>query len=86
MTARLAFGAALAASGLGAFAVLTSGPKTLLLATPLADWPDLGDYAWNTLAQSQPVAILLWLLVVEGPGLLAWPLTATVCQGLPDRG
>jgi YYY domain-containing protein len=36
--------------------------KSLLLDTPVYLLPALNDYAWNRLADSQPVAIVFWLL------------------------
>ncbi|HUS14210.1 MAG TPA: DUF2298 domain-containing protein [Chloroflexia bacterium] len=60
--------------------------KSLMLAEPPGQQLALGDFAWNPLAENQWVAILLWLLVVEVLGLLAWPLIAVICRRLPDRG
>ena len=85
-----AFAAAAVTVGFGALLLANYGPgaapKPLLLATPLAGLPDLGDYAWNLAARSQPVALALWLLVAEAFGWLAWPLVARICDCLPDRG
>ena len=60
--------------------------KSLLLDQPVGQTMPLGDYNWNPIAQNQWVGLLLWLLVLEGFGLLAWPLVAVVCRRLPDRG
>src|SRR5689334_25182898 len=70
----------------GALYLNTGAAKPLLLPEPLSALPDLGDYAWNPLARQQPIALLLWLAVVEALGWLAWPVAATVCRRLPDRG
>ena len=60
--------------------------KSLLLDQPVGQTMALGDFNWNPIAQNQWVGLLLWLLVLEGFGLLAWPLVAVVCRRLPDRG
>ncbi|MBA3946455.1 MAG: glycosyltransferase family 39 protein, partial [Herpetosiphonaceae bacterium] len=40
------------------------------------------DWAWNSLANSvQPVAVALWLLMIELLGLLVWPLTRRIFGG-----
>jgi YYY domain-containing protein len=36
--------------------------KTLLLSQPVETLPAVDEFAWNSLAASQPVAVLLWLL------------------------
>ena len=60
--------------------------KSLLLPQPTGQQLALDDTAWNPLAQNQWVAALLWLLLIELIGWLAWPLVAVVCRRLPDRG
>jgi YYY domain-containing protein len=66
----------------------TSVDKTLLYEQPLEAQPDLGDYAWNPLAQedTQWIGLLLWLLAVQLIGFLALPVVFTLCRNLPDRG
>ncbi len=60
--------------------------KSLMLPQPTGQQIALADAAWNPLAQNQWVATLLWLLLIELIGWLAWPLIAIVCRRLPDRG
>ena len=62
--------------------------KTLLYEQPIAKQPDLGDYAWNPLAQedTQWIGVLLWLIAAQLLGLLALPIIFTVFRNLPDRG
>lgn len=50
-----------------------------LLDRPLKDEPVVDDYGWNTVASNlQPLAVLIWLLLFEGLGLLVWPLTRRI--------
>lgn len=51
----------------------STSTKDAMLTQPVNELPAVGEYAWNSLAKSQPVAVLLWLL--------AW--AALVALGLP---
>lgn len=62
-------------------------PSTLMLDRPVAGLPVVDEYGWNRLATTmQPLGIGLWLLLLEGLGLLAWPLTSAVFGRWHDRG
>lgn len=54
---------------------------------PVTALPDLGDYAWNPLAQeeTQWIGVLLWLIVAYVLGLVALPIVFTIGRNLPDR-
>jgi YYY domain-containing protein len=52
--------------------------KSNQLVLPVDQLPALGDYAWNRLADSQPIAVLLWLLFSYLLLLLGLPLAALV--------
>ncbi|HYP40084.1 MAG TPA: DUF2298 domain-containing protein, partial [Chloroflexia bacterium] len=54
---------------------------------PVTALPDLGDYAWNPLAQeeTQWIGVLLWLLVAYILGLVALPVVFIISRNLPDR-
>ncbi len=61
--------------------------RTLMLDRPVAELPAVDEYAWNRLAsEHQLVGILLWLLVIQALGLLAFPITATIFRRWHDRG
>ncbi|WP_026369905.1 DUF2298 domain-containing protein [Kallotenue papyrolyticum] len=61
--------------------------KTLLLDRPVQELPPVNEYNWNALAQHHPwLGVLLWLLLLEGLGLLAWPLTRVLFARWPDQG
>jgi uncharacterized membrane protein len=61
--------------------------KSLLLDQPVDKLPIVDDYHWNTLANTHHgLAVLVWWIVVEIIGLLAWPLTAVVMSQLKDKG
>jgi uncharacterized membrane protein/4-amino-4-deoxy-L-arabinose transferase-like glycosyltransferase len=62
--------------------------KPLKYTEPLASLPDVGDFAWNPLAQedTQWIAVLLWLLAAQVIGFLALPIVFSVCRNLPDKG
>jgi YYY domain-containing protein len=54
---------------------------------PVTATPDLGDFAWNPLAQeeTQWIGVLLWLIVAYVLGLVALPIVFTLGRNLPDR-
>jgi YYY domain-containing protein len=52
--------------------------KTSMLEQPVENLPVVDEYAWNPLAQSQPVAILLWLLASYALLILGLPLAVLV--------
>ncbi|MDQ2998450.1 MAG: DUF2298 domain-containing protein, partial [Chloroflexota bacterium] len=56
------------------------------LATPIYLLPALNDYAWNRLADSQPVALLLWLLACYALLALGLPLALLVFGRAADGG
>lgn len=62
--------------------------KGIAYSQPVDTLPQLGDYAWNPLAQpdTQWIGVLLWILAVYVLGFLALPIVFTVCRNLPDRG
>ena len=61
--------------------------KSLLLDTPIDQFPVVDDFRWNDLANSSTIiAVLFWWAVVMLVGLAAFPLTFLVCHKLPDRG
>ncbi|HZG67431.1 MAG TPA: DUF2298 domain-containing protein, partial [Herpetosiphonaceae bacterium] len=58
---------------------------TGMLEQPLRELPVVGEYGWNQWANtSQPFAILLWVLLFEALGLIAWPLSRRIFGGVPD--
>jgi len=57
-----------------------------LLETPIYLLPALNDYAWNSLAASQPVAVLLWLLACYALLALGLPLALLVFGRAADGG
>jgi len=61
--------------------------KSLLLDRPVDELPVVDDYRWNGLAnRSTVVSIVVWWLVVQVIGWLAWPLARRLFGCLPDRG
>lgn len=61
--------------------------KTAMLARPLVSLPAVNEYGWNSWAnQNQPLALVLWLLLIEALGLLAWPLSRRIFGGSQDLG
>jgi len=56
------------------------------LATPIYLLPALNDYAWNRLADSQPVAVLLWLLGCYALLALGLPPALLVFGRAADAG
>ena len=49
--------------------------------------PKVNDFAWNVWANNfQPLAIVLWLLVLQLAGLLVWPLTHKLFGRWHDGG
>ncbi|HEX6288535.1 MAG TPA: DUF2298 domain-containing protein [Herpetosiphonaceae bacterium] len=70
-----------------AVAIAPPSTKTLLLAQPVDELPVVNEYGWNGLASRvQPLGVLLWLLLLEALGLLAFPLTALIFRRWHDRG
>jgi YYY domain-containing protein len=65
-----------------------SDDKPLTYSQPVSSLPDVGDFAWNPLAQedTQWIAVLLWLLAAQLLGFIALPIVFSVCRNLPDRG
>jgi YYY domain-containing protein len=61
-------------------------PRTndLMLDVPVDQLPQVNEYAWNPLASSQPVAVLLWLLAGYALLALGLPIAALVFGG--DQG
>jgi YYY domain-containing protein len=57
-----------------------------LLDTPIYLLPALNDYAWNRLADSQPVAVLLWLLACYALLALGLPPALLVFGRAADGG
>ena len=68
--------------------VAPSLPKTqvAMLDRPVGQLPAVNEYAWNALAQSQPVAIALWLLVWVALALLGLPIALLVFRRWHDGG
>lgn len=65
----------------------TPASKTLMLDRPVDELPVVDEYGWNTLASTvQPLGVLLWLLLLEVLGLLAFPLVALIFRNWHDRG
>lgn len=62
--------------------------KGLSYSQPVNTMPQLDDYAWNPLGQenTQWIALVLWLALVELLGLIALPIVFTVFRNVPDRG
>jgi YYY domain-containing protein len=58
----------------------------LLLDRPVGELPAVNEFAWNRLADSQPVAVLLWLLAWYALLLLGLPLAALVFWRWRDAG
>ncbi|HKP53502.1 MAG TPA: DUF2298 domain-containing protein [Chloroflexia bacterium] len=65
-----------------------SDDKPLTYSEPVASLPDVGDFAWNPLAQedTQWIAVLLWFLAAQLLGFVALPIIFSVFRNLPDRG
>ncbi|MBC8161701.1 MAG: hypothetical protein H7Z42_10835, partial [Roseiflexaceae bacterium] len=57
-----------------------------MLDRPVGMLPAVDEYAWNSLAQSEPVAMLLWLLALGAIGLLGLPLSVAVFGRWRDGG
>ena len=61
--------------------------KDGLLDQPLAELPVVNEYGWNRWATGNPwLAILVWLLLFEALGLLAWPLAGRIFPRSADAG
>ncbi|HZB96308.1 MAG TPA: DUF2298 domain-containing protein, partial [Herpetosiphonaceae bacterium] len=61
--------------------------KNGMLDRPLAELPVVGEYAWNGWANTHQLgAVLLWLVLFELLGLLAWPLCARIFPRASDGG
>ena len=60
--------------------------KDAMLDRPVGMLPAVNEFAWNRGAQSEPVAILLWLLVFIGLALLGLPLSIAVFGRWRDGG
>jgi len=61
--------------------------KPLLLSQLVDRLPVATNYVWDrAITGNGVVATLLWLLTIEILGLLALPLTITLCARFPDRG
>lgn len=59
-----------------------SAPRDTRLTAPVFTFKAVREYAWNTLAQSEPVAIVLWLLALYVILALGFPLAALLFGGL----
>ncbi|HEY0607394.1 MAG TPA: tetratricopeptide repeat protein, partial [Herpetosiphonaceae bacterium] len=65
----------------------TPASKTLMLDRPVDELPVVDEYGWNKLASNvQPLGVVLWLLLLEVLGLLAFPLMALIFRSWHDRG
>ncbi len=61
--------------------------KSLSLGQPVGTLPAVNEYAWNDLANQYPLlGVLLWLVVLEVAGLLAFPLVRRVFRRWHDQG
>ncbi len=60
--------------------------KTLLLPTAVGDLPPVNEFAWNPLAASQPVAVLLWIVFGWVLLLLGLPTALLVFGRWRDGG
>jgi YYY domain-containing protein len=60
--------------------------KNQQLSLPVDQLPATNDYAWNRLADSQPFAVIFWLLAGYILLLLGLPLAALVFRGWRDGG
>jgi len=61
--------------------------KSLLLDVPVDELPVVDDFRWNKWANASPVvAIVVWWLVVQLIGWLAWPVTRRLLGRLADQG
>jgi len=61
--------------------------KTLLLDGPVDELPVIDDFRWNGVASRHHwLAVVVWWIVIELVGLVAWPLTFVVFANLRDRG
>ncbi len=59
----------------------------LTLKQPADTLPVVDDFRWNRLASEwQPLAVLLWYLILGILGWAAWPLIFPLFGGLQDRG
>jgi YYY domain-containing protein len=60
--------------------------KTAMLDRPVDRLPAVNEYAWNSLARSQPVAVALWLLALAILTALGLPLAVLVFGRWQDGG
>ncbi len=61
--------------------------KTLLLDGPVDELPVIDDFRWNRAAnRNHLLAVVIWWVVIEVLGLIAWPLAFAVFPYLQDRG
>jgi YYY domain-containing protein len=61
--------------------------KTLLLDGPVDELPVIDDFHWNRVAsRNHLLAVVVWWVVIELLGLIAWPLAFAVFPNLHDRG
>ena len=62
--------------------------NSLMLKEPLAAQPNVGDFAWNPLAQesTQWIGLLIWLVAVYLIGFAAMPMVFIIFKRLPDKG
>jgi YYY domain-containing protein len=61
-------------------------PSDFLLPVAVGALPEGNPLAWNRLAESQPIAVLLWLLVWYGLAVLGLPLAVLVFGRWADAG
>ena len=60
--------------------------RDTLLTQPVFTLKAVSEYNWNALGQSQPVAIVLWLLAIYALLALGLPVAAILFGGLATRG
>ncbi|KPV54714.1 hypothetical protein SE17_01905 [Kouleothrix aurantiaca] len=61
-------------------------PRSTQLAQPVYTLKAVPEYSWSALGQSQPVAIVLWLLAIYALLALGLPVAAILFGGLATRG